>query len=276
MVGNVSTHGVFSGAQFGSGELDCGTGAPGGISISGVITPVRAACIYWAMITEGAAPAADKKIMVQGLSPTPASAIVPVAGTPAGDWWHSVLGRQHDFSFSWGRAEHGGDRKWDLSSYAVCGRRSQHRWRRSVGRASASPYGGRVHCDCGYRNVVAEGRHLTTGDWQARLSMAIPGISYSLTLPAATTGTLTLFESIGADGQHGVSRTADAGLGDESTVSNSVYLAGPLSANNDSCNSDPSPQSWDDVGQHYDRNSVGDEGPGRTNCQRSRIVLMTA
>jgi hypothetical protein len=28
VVGNVSTHGVFSGAQFGSGELDCGTGAP--------------------------------------------------------------------------------------------------------------------------------------------------------------------------------------------------------------------------------------------------------
>jgi hypothetical protein len=81
-----------------------------------------------------------------------------------------------------------------------------------------------------------------------------PGFSYSLTFPKpiTATGKLTLFESIGADGQQGISRTAEPGFADESTVINGVEIAGPGSTFNDSdwngSSARPLPQLWDDIG----------------------------
>ena len=81
-----------------------------------------------------------------------------------------------------------------------------------------------------------------------------PGISYSLHFPPGITasGKLTLFESIGADGQQGVSRLAVKAVADEQTVINGVHIAGPGSKFNDSdwngSSARPLPQLWDDVG----------------------------
>ena len=78
------------------------------------------------------------------------------------------------------------------------------------------------------------------------------GISYSLTLPITATGKLTLFESIGADGQQGKSRLAILSAADEATVINGVTIAGPGSILNDGdwngSSARPLPQLWDDVG----------------------------
>jgi hypothetical protein len=79
-----------------------------------------------------------------------------------------------------------------------------------------------------------------------------PGLSYSLTLPVATSGSLTLLDNIGADGQLGVSRMAQPGSGDERTVVNGIRIAGPgsLAADSDwnGGSAKPLPQLWDDVG----------------------------
>jgi len=79
-----------------------------------------------------------------------------------------------------------------------------------------------------------------------------PGISYSLILPITATGKLTLFESIGADGQQGKSRLAIQAYADEATLINGVTIAGPGSNFNDGdwngSAARPLPQLWDDVG----------------------------
>jgi hypothetical protein len=113
-------------------------------------------------------------------------------------------------------------------------------------------------------NVVfpaAEGASLVivgTGSYTVQLyDTAIPSattffgtLNYSLTLPATASGTSILWDSIGADGQIGVSRKAfDSG---ESTSINSVAVSGPGGANLDSdwdgSSGWPLPQLWDDTG----------------------------
>jgi len=71
-------------------------------------------------------------------------------------------------------------------------------------------------------------------------------------LPKAATGTLTLFDNIGADGQQGNSRKALSGFADEITKINGKVVAGPGSLYNDSdwngSSARPLPQLWDDTG----------------------------
>jgi hypothetical protein len=78
------------------------------------------------------------------------------------------------------------------------------------------------------------------------------GLTYTLTLPTSASGTLTLFDNIGADGQQGISRTAVKSAADETTTINSVVIAGPGSNCNDSDwnggAGNPLPQLWDDTG----------------------------
>ncbi len=57
-------------------------------------------------------------------------------------------------------------------------------------------------------------------------------LSYSLILPTTATGSLTLWDNIGADGQQGKSRTSI--VAKETTTINGLAVAGPGSAYNDS------------------------------------------
>ena len=76
---------TFQSAQFGSGGVGLRNRGTGAISVSGVLAPVKAAYIYWAVITSGAALAPDKTIKLQRLSPAPASAVdTPLAGFAQG------------------------------------------------------------------------------------------------------------------------------------------------------------------------------------------------
>jgi hypothetical protein len=79
-IGAVVPSDPFSGAQFASGGVGLRNRGTGAISINGVATPVKSAFVYWAVITSGPAPTADQSIMVQRLSPAPASAVTTVAG----------------------------------------------------------------------------------------------------------------------------------------------------------------------------------------------------
>jgi hypothetical protein len=78
------------------------------------------------------------------------------------------------------------------------------------------------------------------------------GITYTLELPTAAPGTETLFDNIGADGQHGVSRTAASRYAEKYTHINSTLISGPYSTYEDSDWTGsaglPIPQLWDDTG----------------------------
>jgi hypothetical protein len=78
------------------------------------------------------------------------------------------------------------------------------------------------------------------------------GFSYTLTLPAAATGKLTLLDNIGADGQEGNSRKALPGNGDEQTTINGVHIAGPgsnaIDGDWNGSSGKPLPLLWDDTG----------------------------
>jgi len=135
------------------------------------------------------------------------------------------------------------------------------------GNRGAHPSDGNAHCGrrrCGDRihRGVTSGI-VGTGSATQRVAiydeglsgktlLGNPGISYSLILPITATGKLTLFESIGADGQQGVSRKAESGVADESTVVNGGAIAGLKFAFNDSDWNGSAgralAQLWDDIG----------------------------
>ena len=86
-------------------------------------------------------------------------------------------------------------------------------------------------------------------------------------MPTAASGTLTLFDNIGADGQQGTSRKAVSGVGDEITKINGKLVAGPGSLYNDSdwngSSARPLPQLWDDTG--HDITAATPSGTNRLN-----------
>lgn len=85
-------------------------------------------------------------------------------------------------------------------------------------------------------------------------------LSYGLALPAAPAGTL-LWDNIGADGQHGFSRTSIAGVSDEVTTIGACTVAGPGSSYNDSDwngnDGNPLPSLWDTTGHDVSGCVVG-------------------
>jgi len=276
----VAAHATYLTAQFGSGGVGLRNRGTGGISIAGVITPIKAAFLYWAVITTGAAKAADTQVKIQRLSPTPASAVTTVTGTRIGT---------------------GGSPCWPGNTISV--------YRAVVPLTLATGNGFyQVTLLAGAGGSVAggdpwvgtpvlplfEGASLVivgTGPSTSRVVIydsgiagktfhGNPGLSYALTLPVAATGKLTLFDSIGADGQEGASRLAGSGYADESTYINGVYVAGPFSPFNDSdwngSSGKPIPQLWDDVGHNITTStpsgtktldiSIGNEGESSYDC----------
>jgi hypothetical protein len=240
------------GAQFASGGVGLRNRGTGAIGISGVLTPVKAAFIYWALITSGPAPIADQSIMVQRLSPGPASAVIIVAGTNVGTGrqpcWAGDTITVFRGSVPTSVATGNGLYKVTLLSGASGSTSGGDPW---VGTPALPLVDGAsiviVGTSPSTQTVVIYDVGLAGVTFQGN-----PGISYSLILPTAASGALTLFDNIGADGQQGTSRKALSGYGDEITKINGKLVAGPGSLYNDSdwngSSARPLPQLWDDTG----------------------------
>ena len=203
------------------------------------------------MITSGAALAPDKTIKLQRLSPAPASAVVSVAGTLLGTGaspcWGGTTISVFRGTVPLTLANGNGFYQVTLLAGAGGTTSGADPWvsaplplmeGASLVIVGTGPAGQRVaFYDAGFAG------HTFFGN---------PGLSYSLTLPVAATGALTLLDNIGADGQEGASRRSGAGLGNERTIINGVHVAGPASTANDSdwngSSAKPIPQLWDDVG----------------------------
>jgi len=86
--------------------------------------------------------------------------------------------------------------------------------------------------------------------------LSAPGLTYKLLLPSAAPGSFTLWDEIGADGQHGASRTSTLSVSNEVTKVNGVVVAGPGSTYVDGDwngeDSTPLPSLWDTAGHEID------------------------
>jgi len=226
----------------------------GGIEVSGVLGPVKAAYLYWAVIVNGAIPPAVQSIKLARVLPTVAAPVTltgtiirtglspcwprPVlAGGPIvvfrasvpltlanGNGFYSVTLNPGASGLTDGEDPWNGNIKFPLFEGASL-----------------------VIVGTGTSTVAIFDKGLAGNSFNAN-----PGISYTLNLPAAVRGSPVLFDNIGADGQRGTSRLDDPGLSSETTLLNFVNIAGPGSNANDSDwngNSGlPLPQLWDDVG----------------------------
>jgi len=241
-------------AQFGSGGVGLRNRGAGSIAVSGVLPPVQFAYIYWAVITSGPASAANQKIKLQRLSPTPASTVVTITGTNVGTGPSPCWGTSSDtitvFRGTVPITVATGNGVYQVTLLAGA----------SGSTAGGDPWVGTpifplmegaslviIGTGTGTQRVVIYDQGLSGMTFQGNT-----GFSYSLLLPIAASGKLTLFESIGADGQQGVSRLAVKTAANETTVINGVHIAGPGSNFNDGdwngSSARPLPQLWDDVG----------------------------
>ena len=80
----VPPHVVFPNSGYSTGGVSLRNRGAGGISISGVIPPVKAAFIYWAVITPGAPPPPVSSILIEREFPAPETALLVLAGIPVG------------------------------------------------------------------------------------------------------------------------------------------------------------------------------------------------
>lgn len=247
----VSAHQTFTAAAYGTGGVGLRNRGAGGIGISGVVTPVKAAFLYWAVITNGAVKTPDTQMKIQRLFPTPASAVTTVTGallgTGGSPCWGGTAISVYRASVPLSVANGNGDYQVTLMPGAGGTTAGADPWLSatfplfegaSLVIVGTGPASSRVVIyDTGIAGTTFHGN---------------PGLTYSLTLPAAATGALTLWDNIGADGQEGVSRTADSGLSDEVTTINGFHIAGPGSLAIDSdwngAAGKPLPMLWDDIG----------------------------
>lgn len=251
----------FTEAQYGSGGVGLRNLGTGVLHISGVLAPVKAAYLYWAVITQGAAPGADKTVALTPLSPAGTKAIAltgSVIGTGSSPCWPGntisvfravvppakVAGNglyQVAFTAKGASGSTAGQDPWLTSPLP------------SLEGASLVVIG----TGTGIVTVFDKGFAGHTFGKKSNPET----FSYSLTLPKATNGHQVLFESIGADGQIGSSRTAGNAknsqpyLAAKATEINKQVIAGPFNYTYIDYDSDwngnaaaPLPRLWDDVG----------------------------
>jgi hypothetical protein len=234
---------------YGTGGVALRNRKTGNIGINGVIQPVRAAFMYWAAITEGPAPAADKSIQVQRLFPAPASGVTTLAGTLLGTGaspcWPGNTISVFRAPIPLGVATGNGSYQVTILPGAGGSTNGADPWVSAV-----------LPLFEGASIVLVGSGSGTVAIYDSGLAghtfFGNPGLTYTLNLPSPAPGTQTLFDNIGADGQHGTSRTAVAGYSNEATTINSVRIAGPGSPYVDSdwngSSGFPLPQLWDDTG----------------------------
>ncbi|PYX58277.1 MAG: hypothetical protein DMG73_10915, partial [Acidobacteria bacterium] len=198
-------------------------------------------------ITQGPPTAADQSVIVQRLFPTPASVAVNVVGTAVGSGaqpcWTGTTITVFRGTIPLTVATGNGLYKVTLKPGASGTTGGADPW-------VAAPLplfegASIVLVGTGTGNVAVYDSGLSGATFNTSLS-------YSLILPTTATGSLTLWDNIGADGQQGKSRTSI--VAKETTTINGLAVAGPGSAYNDSdwngSAGYPLPQLWDDTGHN--------------------------
>ncbi len=243
---------TVSGAQFGSGGVALRNRGAGAIHVSGVIAPTKAAYIYWSVLVNAAGVgAAMKSVTIQRLFPLPASAAVVVNGVQIGlgadPCWNSNGAAVFRAPVPLVVANGNGLYQITLNAGASGLTNGADPW---VGAPVFPLFEGAslVIVGTGTGTVSLYDAPLAGTEFD----LANP-LNYTLPLPVAATGALTLWDNIGDDGQIGTSRTANPGVSLETTTINAVAISGGAAAlDNDSdwngSSGYPLPQLWDDTG----------------------------
>lgn len=224
--------------------------------MSGVIAPTKAAFIYWAVISKGVPPAAARRIKLQRRFPLPVSGIAVLPGAVVGagppPCWPGTVITVFKSAIPLGIATGNGNYEVTLLPGAQFSTDGHDPWIAPVNPplwegASIVMIGG----PAGIGNPIVS---IYDVGLAGNTFAPNPPFNYTLTLPAAAPGIRTLFDNIGADGQHvlGASRAAIPTESDEMTTVNAFPTAGPGSAYNDSdwngSSGLPVPELWDDTG----------------------------
>jgi len=246
---NVPPFAVFPASGYGTGGVALRNQGQGGIGISGVVAPVKAAFVYWAVISMGPPPAAAASIGLQRLFPNPPSAVVVLPGVVVGagppPCWPGNTITVYRAPIPLAVATGNGFYRVGLLSGAA-------------GTTDGSDPFLVVKLPLwGAASIVIVGAGAGT---VSIYDMGLAGntffsnvpFNYTLVLPVPAPGVRTLIDNIGADGQHGGSRTALPGFATEMTTINAFPVAGPGSLYNDSdwngSSGFPLPELWDDTG----------------------------
>jgi hypothetical protein len=250
---------TYKSAQYSSGGVGLRNLGTGTLHISGVVTPVKAAFLYWAVITNGAAPAAAKSAKLTQTFPAGKSETVTgtLLGTGASPCWPGNTISVFRATVPVGDVSGNGSYQVAFASGASGSVKGQDPWLADtlplLEGASLVVVGSGTGTVYVFDNGLAGktfGNHTNPETF-----------SYTLSLPTATNGGQVLFESIGADGQIGTSRTAGNVANDQPYLAakavqiNGDLISGPFSATYIDFDSDwngnaaaPLPRLWDDVG----------------------------
>ncbi|MCI0734944.1 MAG: hypothetical protein L0Y50_01480 [Beijerinckiaceae bacterium] len=244
----------YTRAQYATGGVALRNRARGVIGVSGAVGKVQAAYLYWAVIINDGSRPTVKNITLVRSWPSPAESVA-LTGIEVGS----------GDSPCWGVNGTQGTIKIYRASVPLSVANGNGTYVVVLNGASGLT-GGQDPWDpvAGVKFPLFEGASLViigTGEstvaiydkgLSGRTFFSNPGISYSLPLPATVAGEPVLFDNIGADGQHGESRSDIASTSREVTTINGIKIAGPGSPANDSdwngSSGFPLPQLWDDTG----------------------------
>jgi len=253
-IGRVAPFRIYGAAQYETAGAALRNRRTAAIELSGVIAPVQEAWIYWAVITTGAPPAAATRIQVQRLSPpAPASANVTLNGAVVGvgpqpcEWTGTQI-TVYRAQIPAAVATGNGTYKLTLLNGAGGLIDGENPW--AAPQVSPMWEGASiVMIGMGIQQVALYDAGLAGNTFNADT-----GLAYQLVLPGggAAANTEVYFDEIGADGQHGLGRIANAAVSSETTTVEGLAVAGPGSPYNDSDWNGSAglvlPELWDDAG----------------------------
>jgi hypothetical protein len=248
-LGTITPANVFRNAQAATGGVGLRNRRVGSVEVSGAPSPISAAFLYWAVITNGPAPVAARTVRIQRRFPTPVSAVMTVTGgvvgTGAQACWIGTTITAFKARVPTSLATGSGAYELTFPAAASGLANGRDPW---FGTPVLPLLEGAslVLVGPGNNTVAIYDRGLS-----AQTFIGSATLSYTLAFPVGFGGISLQWDSIAADGQCGQSRTAIASLSNEVTRINANPIAGPGSAYADSewngAVADPLPELWDNT-----------------------------
>jgi hypothetical protein len=252
---------TFTGAQYGTGGTGLRNRGSAGIQVSGVVGPAQAAFLYWAVITTGSPPSVLAKMSIRKIEPPSGGGTVRLAGTLVGTGpspcWGGLQINVYKAALPLTVANGNGFYHITLPFSGLGSTGGEDPW--------ASPTVFPLWEGASLVIVGTGGAIVNIFDTGLSGNTFFGGtFSYDLPLPAAAPNGLTLWDTIGADGQVGASRTANSATATEDTFINTIPVSGPGIGAPDP-DSDwngnsaaPLPQLWDDTGHEITTSTTVD------------------